>query len=105
MPPISTSRPWHHMLERVRYQTADWLAVGVAASFPWSTSVSGILLGVWLLCLIPTLDLRSLRWAIAVPAAAIPVALFLYGVIAMAWGGASLAEQWGSIKPTLRFLA
>jgi len=106
MPPFATSRPWHHVLEHARrVQVADWLAVAVVASFPWSTSVSGILLGVWLLCLIPTLDLRSLRWAIAVPAAAIPLALFLYGVIGMAWGGASLADQWGSIKPTFRFLA
>src|SRR5262249_20901151 len=55
--------------------------------------------------LIPTLDLRSLRWVVAVPAAAIPLALFLYGVIGMAWGGASFEDQWGSIKPTLRFLA
>src|SRR2546430_14539061 len=34
-----------------------------------------------------------------------PLALFLYGVIGMAWGGASFEDQWGSIKPTLRFLA
>src|SRR5215813_1356010 len=106
MPPFATSRPWHHVLEHARrVQVADWLAVAVVASFPWSTSVTGILLGVWCLCLIPTLDLRSLRWVVAVPAAAIPLALFLYGVIGMAWGGASFEDQWGSIKPTLRFLA
>ncbi len=81
------------------------MAVAVAASLPWSTSLSGILIVIWLLCLIPTLDLRSLRWAVAVPAAAIPLALFAYGVIGMAWGGASFEDQWGSIKPTLRFLA
>src|SRR5258705_7343332 len=86
-------------------RAADWMAVAVAVSLPWSTSVSGILIGICLLCIIPTLDLRSLRWAIAIPAAAIPVALLAYGVIGMAWGGASFADQWGSIKPTLRFLA
>jgi O-antigen ligase len=93
-------------LDRARFaRAADWMAVAVAASVPWSTSMTGILIGIWLLCIIPTLDLRSLRWAVAVPAAAIPLALFLYGVIGMAWGGASFADQWGSIKPTLRFLA
>ena len=94
------------MSHRARFaQAADWLAVAVAASLPWSTSLSGILIGIWLFYLIPTLDLRSLRWAVAVPAAAIPLALFAYGVIGMAWGGASFEDQWGSIKPTLRFLA
>jgi len=86
-------------------QAADWLAVAVAVSFPWSTSVSGILIAVWCLAVIPTLDLRSLRWGVAIPAAAIPIALFAYGVIGMGWGGASFEDQWGSIKPTLRFLA
>src|SRR5437867_10204925 len=94
------------IVDRARLaQAADWLAVAVAVSFPWSTSLSGILIGVWWATVIPTLDLRSLRWAVAVPAAAIPLLLFAYGVIGMAWGGASFADQWGSIKPTLRFLA
>src|SRR5262245_12524891 len=106
MQPVATVRLWDRVLDRARFaEAADWMAVAVAASLPWSTSVTGILLGVWCLCLIPTLDLRSLRWVVAVPAAAIPLALFLYGVIGMAWGGASFEDQWGSIKPTLRFLA
>lgn len=104
--PVATGRLWDRVLDRARFaQAADGLAVAVAVSFPWSTSLSGILIGVWCFCLIPTLDLRSLRWAVAVPAAAIPLALFAYGVIGMAWGGSSFEDQWGSIKPTLRFLA
>jgi O-antigen ligase len=104
--PVATGRPWDRISDRARFeQAADWLAVAVAASLPWSTSASGILIGIWAACVIPTLDLRSLRWAVAVPAAAIPLALFAYGVLAMAWGGASFEDQWGSIKPTLRFLA
>jgi len=108
--PFATGTPRHRILDRIldraRFaQAADWLAVAVAASLPWSTSVSGILIGIWVACIVPTLDLRSLRWAIAVPAAAIPLALFAWGVIGMAWGGASFEDQWGSIKPTLRFLA
>jgi O-antigen ligase len=104
--PVATDTPRHHILDRARFaQAADWMAVAVAASLPWSTSASGILIGIWAACVIPTLDLRSLRWAIAVPAAAIALALFAYGVIGMAWGGASFEDQWGSIKPTLRFLA
>src|SRR5262245_53737388 len=94
------------VVDRERLErTADWLAIAVAVSFPWSTSLSGILIGLWCIAVIPTLDLRSLRWAVAVPAAAVPLLLFAYGVIGMAWGGASFEDQWGSIKPTLRLLA
>jgi O-antigen ligase len=106
MQTVVTASLRDRMLDRARFaQAADWLAVAVAASLPWSTSLSGILIGIWLFCVIPTLDLRSLRWAVAIPAAAIPLALFAYGVIGMAWGGASFEDQWGSIKPTLRLLA
>lgn len=94
------------IVDRARLErAADWLAVAVAVSLPWSTSLTGILIGVWWATVILTLDLRSLRWAVAMPAAAIPLLLFAYGVIGMAWGGASFEDQWGSIKPTLRFLA
>src|SRR5262245_20602411 len=94
------------VVDRERLErTADWLAIAVAVSFPWSTSLSGILIGLWCIAVIPTLDLRSLRWAVALPAAAFPLLLFAYGIIGMAWGGASFDVQWGSIKPTLRFLA
>src|SRR5262249_17462127 len=104
--PVANGRLWDRLLDRARFaRAADWMAIAVAVSLPWSTSVTGILIGIWLICIIPTLDLRSLRWAVAIPAAAIPLALFAYGVIGMAWGGASFEDQWGSIKPTLRFLA
>jgi O-antigen ligase len=94
------------IVDRARLaRAADWLVIAVAVSFPWSTSLTGILIGLWYITVIPTLDLRSLRWAVALPAAAIPLLLFAYGVIGMAWGGASFEDQWGSIKPTLRFLA
>jgi O-antigen ligase len=94
------------IVDRARLErAADWLAIAVAVSFPWSTSLTGILIGVWWATVILTLDLRSLRWAVAMPAAAIPLMLFAYGVIGMAWGGASFEDQLGSIKPTLRLLA
>jgi len=40
---------------------ADGLVAAIAVSLPWSTSATGILVGLWLLALLPTLDLASLR--------------------------------------------
>src|SRR5262249_62062658 len=103
---VATSWFLDRIVDGARFaRAADWLAIAVAVSLPWSTSLSGILIGLWCIAVIPTLDLRSLRWAVAVPAAAVPLLLFAYGVIGMAWGGASFEDQWGSIKPTLRLLA
>ena len=42
-------------------KTADALAVALAASLPWSTSATSILAVLWLLAIIPTFDLPSLR--------------------------------------------
>ena len=36
-------------------QAADYLALALAVSLPWSTSATGILAVVWLLAVIPTL--------------------------------------------------
>src|SRR5262245_37736015 len=85
-------------------RAAQWLAIAVAASLPWSTSATGVLVALWLIAIIPTLDLQALRRTIAVPAAAIPVALVVLGVVGMTWGEASLAERLGSIKAFLRLL-
>jgi O-antigen ligase len=94
------------LLDRARLaQAAEWLAVAVAVSLPWSTSASGILIALWLLAFLPTLDPRALRWALVIPAAALPVALFALTVLGMGWSNASLVDQIGSVKPVLRLLA
>ena len=94
------------VFDRARFtRAAEWFAIVIAVSLPWSTTASGILIALWLVALIPTLNLQSLRWEIVIPISAIPIALFAYGVIGVMWGGASYEDQWGSIKPTLRLLA
>ncbi|MEA2905422.1 MAG: O-antigen ligase [Alphaproteobacteria bacterium] len=93
------------LLDRARFaRAAEWLAVAVALSLPWSTSATGILVALWLLALLPTLDLAALRRTIIIPAAAVPAALIALAVLGMTWSGASLADQYGSIKPFLRLL-
>src|SRR5262245_59273747 len=85
-------------------RAAEWLAIAVAASLPWSTSATGILVVLWLVAVIRTLYLRSFRRTLFMPAAAIPIALVVLAVLGMTWGEASLAERLGSIKSFLRLL-
>jgi O-antigen ligase len=83
---------------------ADWLAVAVAVSLPWSTSATGILLVLWLLTLIPTLDWRGLRREIATAAGGLPILLLALGLAGMAWADVTLAERGKGLEPFLKLL-
>src|SRR5437588_229674 len=65
--------------------TADWLAVGAVAAMPWSTSISQILIVIWLVVLIPTFDVAMLRREVQSPAGGLPVLLWLLGLAGMLW--------------------
>jgi O-antigen ligase len=83
---------------------ADWLAVATAASLPWSTSATAILLVLWLLALIPTLDWADVRREVLTPAGGLPVLLVALGVAGMAWADVSWAERWGGVSSFARLL-
>jgi O-antigen ligase len=72
---------------------ADWLAAAVAVSLPWSTSATSILIVLWLMAALPTLESRSLRWAFASPAGALPVLLWALGLVGMLWSDVSMSER------------
>src|ERR1035437_1300768 len=92
-------------LDRTRLaKIADGLAVAVAGSLPWSTSVTGILLVLLLLALIPTLDWADLRRELLTAAGGLPVLLVALGVLGMAWADVSLAERWGGVGSFFKLL-
>jgi len=84
---------------------ADGLLIAVAASLPWSTSATGILLVLWLLALIPTLDWSGVRGDLMLAAGGLPVLLVLLGVLGLAWADVSWAERWGGLNSFLKLLA
>lgn len=85
--------------DRARLQrVADWLAVGVAVSMPWSISVSQILTGAWLLALIPTLDVVSIRRELRSPAGGLPVLLWLLALAGMFWANVPWGERLAGLE-------
>ncbi|MGD0026668.1 MAG: ligase, partial [Xanthobacteraceae bacterium] len=62
-------------------QLADWLAVGVAVSLPWSTSATGILIVLWLVAVLPTLDAAAVRRELATAAGGLPVLLWALAAV------------------------
>lgn len=92
----TTARAWTSYRQAC-VPAAEWLAVGVAVSLPWSTSATGILVALWLLAVLPTLDGATLRRALATAAGDLPVLLWVIAVVGMLWAGVSWNERFGGL--------
>jgi O-antigen ligase len=78
-------------------QAAEWLAVAVAVSLPWSTSASSILIVLWLLALLPTISVSSLFGTLTF-AGTLPALLWLWGSLGMLWADADWPERLGGLS-------
>jgi O-antigen ligase len=83
---------------------AAGLAAAAAASLPWSTSVTGILVALWLVASLPTLDVTALRHEILRPPGGLPVVLVGLAALGLAWSDLPLSERLSGIEPFLRLL-
>jgi O-antigen ligase len=74
---------------------AEWFAVAVAVALPWSTTLSGVFITLWLVTLLASLDLLQLRHKPWIPMGGlpVPVALWTLAVVGMLWAHAPLAER------------
>jgi O-antigen ligase len=85
-------------------RTADALAAAVAVSLPWSTSATGILVVLWLLAVLPTLDWPDVRRTVLTPAGGLPVLLVALGMLGMLWADVSWGERWGGVESFFKLL-
>lgn len=74
-------------------QIADGLATAVAVSLPWSTSATAVLIVLWLIALVPTLDVGSVRRELLSAAGGLPVLLWVLAAVGMLWADASWSER------------
>jgi len=84
---------------------ADILAVAIAVSLPWSTSATGILVGVWFFTLLPFLRWDEIRREILTSAGGLPVLLVLLGIAGMLWADVPWPERWRGLDSFLKLLA
>ena len=83
---------------------ADWLAVGVAVSLPWSTSATGILIVLWLFAVLPSLDLAAIKRELLSPAGGLPFVLWALATLGLFWADVSWSERLGGYTPFHRLL-
>jgi O-antigen ligase len=91
--------------DRLRWvRVADWLALGVAVTLPWSTSATAVLIALWLVVILATLDVGMLRRELAMAAAFLPVLLWLLAAVGMLWADVSWAERFAGLGKFHRLL-
>ncbi|TAI61951.1 O-antigen ligase family protein [Bradyrhizobium sp. Leo170] len=85
-------------------KAADIVAVLLALSLPWSTSLVGIFGAVFVIVVAPTLDLKSFLQSLKRPIVALPIALFLLAVVGMLWSDAPWGARTYALSPTAKLL-
>jgi len=83
---------------------ADWLAVAVAISLPWSTTAVGITIAAWLIVLLPTLDAAAVRRELGTAAGGLPVVLWSLGLIGMLWANVDWHDRFAGLGGFNRLL-
>jgi O-antigen ligase len=94
---------WHDPAARIL--NVDLLTILIAILLPWSTSGVAIAAVLWVIALIPTLELRPFLASLKRPISALPVALFGLAVVGTLWSDAAWSARLYAVGPTLKLLA
>jgi O-antigen ligase len=82
----------------------DVLAVLLALSLPWSTSLVGIFGVVIVLAMMPFLDVEAFLRSLRRPISALPIAFFLLALVGTLWSDASWGARLYAVGPTAKLL-
>ncbi len=88
-----------------RSRMADHLAVLMAISLPWSTTIFGVFTVLWLITLLTVIDARQFRLQFRRPAYWLPVALFCLAALGMLWADAPWAARIHAAGSVVKLLA
>ncbi|MET3838232.1 O-antigen ligase family protein [Bradyrhizobium sp. OAE829] len=97
---------WRGTLRRlaVDVRNADILAALTAAALPWSTSATAILIVLWLVVLVPTIDRDAFVRHLAHPACALPYAFVALAILGVFWTDGTWSAALHGIKPVAKLL-
>ena len=93
---------WHDPAARIL--NVDLLAVLIAILLPWSTSGVAITAILWIIALVPTLELRSFLNSLQRPIALLPISLFALALAGTLWSDAAWGARLYAVTPTVKLL-
>lgn len=82
----------------------DIFAVMIAVSLPWSTSLVSIFSALFVIAVIPTLDLKLFAAGLKRPICALPIALCALAAIGTLWSDAPWGTRIYALSPTAKLL-
>jgi O-antigen ligase len=84
--------------------TVDVVAILLALSLPWSTSLVGIFAAALVVTMVPFLDLGAFLKSLKRPISAVPIALCALALIGTLWSDAPWGERLYAVGPTAKLL-
>jgi O-antigen ligase len=88
-----------------RILNVDLVAVLVAALLPWSTSGVAIVMVVWLVALVYTLEMRPFLASLRRPVCMLPIALVVLAAVGILWSDAPWGARLYALSPVTKLLA
>src|SRR5437588_7000410 len=88
-----------------RILNVDLLTVLIAILLPWSTTGVVIAAALWLVALVPTMEVGAFLRSLKRPICVLPIALFALAMVGTLWSDAPWSERLHAVGPTLRLLA
>src|SRR5258708_4911982 len=87
-----------------RILNIDLLTVLIAILLPWSTSGVSIAGVLWIIALIPTIEMRAFLRSLMRPICALPIAFFALALLGTMWSVASWAARLYAVSPIAKLL-
>lgn len=82
---------------------ADVYPALAAAALPWSTTLVSVFVAIWLIVVIPTLELKRFLISLKRPISLAPLALFALALIGLAWTDDTWAVRLQGMTPLVKF--
>jgi len=87
-----------------RILNVDLVTVLIAILLPWSTSGVSIAGVLWIIALIPTIEMRAFLRSLMRPVCALPIAFFALALVGTLWSDASWGARLYAVSPTAKLL-
>lgn len=85
-------------------RVGDFYAILAAASLPWSTTATAILMGIWIGAFILSLDLAAVRKEIFTLAGGLPLLLVVWAALGMLWVDTTWTESFVALSQFYKLL-
>src|ERR1700753_212357 len=76
-----------------------------AFALPWSTTAVSVVLAIWLISLLPTINLRAFLACLKRPESYLPIAFFALALLGMLWTDDTWAVRFLGLHPVFKLLA